>query len=69
MVDSEYAHSIFLLKLLSEDRIERYLTQDEIAKVVAVEAENETKAVYNAVVERILRFRECGDSCLAPDFF
>ena len=59
----------FLLKLLSEDRIERYLTQDEIAKVVAVEAENETKAVYNAVVEKILRFREYGDSCLASDFF
>ena len=59
----------FLLKLLSDDRIGRYLTQDEIAKVIAVDAENETDAVYENVVKKIIRFRNYGDSVLDPDFF
>ncbi len=59
----------FLLKLLSDERIGRFITQDEIAKIVAVDAENETAAVYEAVVSKILRFREVGESCLDPDFF
>lgn len=59
----------FLLKLLSDDRLERYLTQDEIAKVIAVDAENETSTVYEKVVQKVIRFREVGDACLAPDFF
>ena len=59
----------FLLKLLSDDRLERYLTQDEIAKVVAVDAENETATVYENVVQKIIHFREVGDACLVPDFF
>lgn len=59
----------FLLKLLSDDRLGRYLTQDEIAKIVQVDAENETQAVYEAVVSKIIRFREVGDGCLDPDFF
>ncbi len=59
----------FLLKLLSEDRLQRYLSQDEIAKIVAVDAENESAAVYENVVQKILRFREVGDACLSPDFF
>ncbi|MCR5661747.1 MAG: restriction endonuclease [bacterium] len=59
----------FLLKLLSDERIGRFLTQDEIAKIVVVDAENETAAVYEAVVSKILRFREVGESCLDPDFF
>ena len=59
----------FLLKLLCDDRIERYLTQDEIAKVVAVDAENESAAVYEYVVQHIIRFREVGDRCLDPEFF
>ena len=59
----------FLLKLLSDGRLQRYLTQDEIAKIAAVDAENESTAVYEMVVQKILRFREAGDQCLAPDFF
>lgn len=59
----------FLLKLLSDDRLGRYLTQDEIAKIIAVEAENETAAVYEAVVQKILLFREKGDLCLDRAFF
>ena len=57
----------FLLKLLSDSRI-GYLTQDEIAKVCAVDAENETDGCYEAVVNQILRFRNYGDMCLVPDF-
>lgn len=59
----------FILKLLMDERIGCYLTQDEIAKVVIVDAENETKAVYDKVVEKIIQFREDGDRCLSPDFF
>lgn len=59
----------FLLRLLSDDRLERYLTQDEIAKIVAVEAENETEAVYESVVNRVVEFRYRGDACLSPVFF
>lgn len=59
----------FLLKLLSDDRLGRYLTQEEIAKIAAVDAENETTAVYEIVVQKILRFREVGERCLAPHFF
>ena len=59
----------FLLRLLSDDRLGKYLMQDEIAKIAAVDAVNETPAVYEAVVQKIFRFREVGDACLAPDFF
>ena len=59
----------FLLKLLSDDRLGRYLTQEEIAKIAAVDAENETTAVYETVVQKILRFREIGERCLDPNFF
>ena len=58
----------FLLKLLLDSRI-GYLTQDEIAKVCAVDAENETDECYEAVVKQILCFRSFGDNCLDPDFF
>ncbi|MBQ8983717.1 MAG: AlwI family type II restriction endonuclease [Lachnospiraceae bacterium] len=59
----------FLLKLLTDDRLQRYLRQDEIAKIVAVDAENETIAVYEKVVQKVLYFREVGDACLDPNFF
>lgn len=58
----------FLLKLLCDDRIGRYLTQDEIAMVVIVNAENESDAVYNRVVAKILEFREVGNASLEEDF-
>ena len=59
----------FLLRLLSDDRLERYLTQDEIAKIIAVDAENEKESVYEMVVQKILRFREIGDKCLNSNFY
>ena len=57
----------FLLRLLADDRIE-YLTQNEIGKVVIVEAENETERCYKHVVERVLAYRQYGDSSLDRDF-
>lgn len=58
----------FLFRLLVDERIQ-YLTQDEIAKICAVDAENETDKCYEAVAQKILRFRTYGDSVLDPDFF
>lgn len=58
----------FLLRLLADDRV-LYLTEEEIAKVVVVEAENETDKCFDYIVGKIHEFREKGDSCLDPDFF
>lgn len=58
----------FLLRLLMDDRIE-YLTQDEIAKVCIVDAENESERCYETVVEKILDYREYGDAALDKNFF
>ena len=57
----------FLFKLLLDDKIQ-YLTQDEIAKIIITEAENESDKCYNDIVKRILEFREQGDACLPLDF-
>lgn len=58
---------LFLLKLLDDSRID-HLTEEEIAKIVVTEAENESDKCYEYVVDRILQFREIGDSCLEEDF-
>ena len=58
----------FLLRLMMDNRI-GYLTQDEIAKICAVDAENESGQCFEKVVNRILQYRSYGDTCLAPDFF
>ena len=58
----------FLLKLLMDIRI-KYLTQDEIAKIIIVEAENESHKCYEHIVDRITSYRSYGDKCLAKDFF
>lgn len=58
----------FLLKLLMDNRL-MWLTQEEIAKIVLVEAENETDQCYEHIVKKILLFREMGDRCLSQDFF
>ena len=57
----------FLLRLLADSKIQ-YLTEHEIAKIVIIEANNETDACYNKVVSRILEYRSYGDECLEPDF-
>ena len=58
----------FLLKLLDDPRIE-YLVQDEIAKIIAVDAENESDKCYESVVNHLLQYRSSGDACLEQDFF
>lgn len=58
----------FLLKLLYDSRIS-YLTEEEIAKIIITEAENETDNCYEYTVKRILEFRNLGDRCLDKDFF
>lgn len=57
----------FLLKLLMDKRI-TWLTQEEIAKIIITEAENETDNCYEYIVKRILDFRNSGNTCLASDF-
>ena len=58
----------FLLKLLKDARV-AYLTEEEIAKIVVTEAENESTKCFNYIVNRIEQFRSYGDSCLEEDFF
>lgn len=58
----------FLLRLLLDKRV-KYLTEEEIAKIVIVDAENESDAIYENVVNKILAFRNYGDKCLDEDFF
>ncbi len=58
---------IFLLRLLDDGRIGS-LSEEEIAKIVITEAENENKKCFEYVISRILEFRERGDSCLDSDF-
>lgn len=57
----------FLLRLLDDPAI-GYLTENEIAKIIVVESENETDKCYKYIVERILQFRNNGDACLDADF-
>lgn len=63
----------FLLRLLSDRRI-KYLTQEEIAKIVITEAENETEICYEYIVAKIEEFRALGggkgrgNECLSEDF-
>lgn len=58
---------VFLLKLMMDDRI-GWLSQNEIAHIVIVEAENETDKCYEHIVQRILEYRNYGESILSPDF-
>ena len=44
------------------------LSQDEIANIVIVEAENETDKCYEYIVKRILDYRNSGDSILPANF-
>lgn len=59
----------FILKLLLDERLEGYITQEELARVIAVEANDESQQTYEYVVERILAYREDGISSLSETFF
>ena len=58
---------IFLLRLLRDPRIGQ-LTQSEIARVVIVEAENESNSCFEKVVKRIIAYRNDGDAILPDNF-
>lgn len=58
---------IFLLRLLRDDRIGD-LSQEEIAKVVIVQAESNSDSCFEKVVKQILAFRNEGDASLEADF-
>lgn len=57
----------FLLKILSDPRIS-YLTQEEIAKIIITEAENESDKCYEKIISRLIEFRNFGESCLEKNF-
>ena len=57
----------FLLRLLSDKRIV-FLTEEEIAKIIIVEAENESEKCFEYIVSRLHDFRSIGDDCLPKDF-
>lgn len=59
---------LFLFRLLMDRRI-RYLTQSEIARIIIVEAKNESDAHYEHIVNRIHQYRSYGDDCLPKNFF
>lgn len=56
----------FLFRLLLDDRI-AYLSEDEIAKVILLQAENESEKCYQQIVENLLDYRSSGEKAL-PDF-
>jgi hypothetical protein len=58
----------FIFRLLTDKRLNG-IGEDEIAKIIIVEAESETDKCYEYIVERILSFREEGDNCLEKGFF
>lgn len=57
----------FLLRLLDDKRI-MSLSEDEIAKIVVTEAENESDKCFEYIVSRIIQYRNWGDKCLDDDF-
>lgn len=57
----------FLLRLLNETGVD-FLTQEEIAKIIIVEATDESDKCFNYIVNRIIEFRNSGDACLDKDF-
>ena len=58
----------FLLRLLMDPAV-GHLTEEEIAKVIITNAENETEECYRAVIGKLVAFRSDGDRSLDDDFF
>lgn len=59
----------FLLKLLADEKLKRMLSYEEIARVIAVTACDESEKTYNSVVSQVLEYRESGVAALKEDFF
>lgn len=60
---------LFLLKLLIDERIEYYLTQEEIAYIVALQADNESEKCKELIIEQIIRYRAFENSFFEDDYF
>lgn len=58
----------FLLRLLMDTSVNG-LSEEEIAKVIITNAENETEDCYRKVVDKLMEFRNYGNASLGPDFF
>lgn len=58
----------FLLRLLMDTSVNG-LSEEEIAKVIITNAENETEDCYRKVVDKLMEFRSYGNASLEPDFF
>ncbi len=58
----------FLLRLLMDNNV-GYLSEEEIAKVIITNAENESETCYRSVVDKLMAFRSHGDASLDADFF
>ena len=58
---------IFLLRLLKDSRIQ-YLTTEEVAKIVVTEADSDKDSCLQRTINRILEYRNDGDTCLNADF-
>lgn len=59
---------IFILRLLTESRLGYYITQEELGRIVIVDAEDESDKCYNYVVDKILAFRDKGESIFTDDY-
>lgn len=59
---------VFLLRLLADARIE-YLSQEEIAFIVLLEADSESEKCFEYVADMILQYREKGKTIFAQDRF
>lgn len=58
----------FMLRLLNDPNVAS-LSEEELAKVVVVEADSETDACYRRVVQKLNAFRNKGNATLPSDFF
>lgn len=58
----------FLLRLLMDPAV-AYLSEEEIAKVIITNAENETEDCYRKTVDKLINFRNYGEASLEADFF
>lgn len=60
---------IFLLKLLMDDRLMNYLTQEELAYIICIKAENESTKCYEEVVNEILKLRSTSADLFNDAYF
>lgn len=57
----------FILRLLMDERV-AYLSQEEIAKIITTEAENESEECYEYIVRRLIDYRNFGNDVLPDNF-